>query len=53
MAALDGVNKANVKFRPTGKSGKEYYAYYPNSGREVPGGYFKDATEDSKWPAAW
>jgi len=53
MAALDGVNKANIKFRPAGTSGKEYYAYYPDSGRESPGGYFEDVTEDSNWPTAW
>lgn len=50
MAAIEGVNKANIKYRPTGMQGKEHYSFYPDSGREEPRYIFGTVTKDYEWP---
>lgn len=49
LSAIEGVSKASIKYRPKGKSGKEYYVYYPDSGRE-PSQAVGSTTKDYEWP---
>lgn len=51
LSAIEGVNKACVKYRPTGKLGKEYYAFYPYSGRD-PYQALVSISKDYEWPTA-
>ena len=52
LSAIEGVSKAFVKYRPTGKLGKEYYAFYPYSGR-TPYQALVSISKDYEWPTAW
>lgn len=52
LSSIDGVSKASVKYRPTGKLGREYYVFYPDSGRS-PHQVLGSVTEEYEWPMSW
>ena len=52
LAAINGVSKAMVKYRPSGKLGQEYYVFYPNYDSS-PHQIIGSITKDYEWPMPW